>query len=183
MTRVATSDTQDSLLNIAKYGTASHIENTVRKWKKVLKQYDPNHDEEAIKARSLKFFYDDADMLGLRAKFPTEQGVFIKKGIIEISRIEHEKRLSDRKVSAETALNADENFLKLSEAKKKATLEAVHSEIFHKLVDEFSSEQRYADALTIAIENYFATVKNGNYIKTIAGHENAKSFSMLILIP
>ena len=79
MTRVATVDNEDYLLQIARCGTASHVERLVRNYRKVKRTEALQRDNERHVLRQLDWFSDDDGSWVLKGRFTPEQGVVIKK--------------------------------------------------------------------------------------------------------
>ena len=59
MTRVATAANEDILLNVAEYGTASHVERLVRKYTRVEQLQEVQRSKDAHRRRSLLYWTDD----------------------------------------------------------------------------------------------------------------------------
>lgn len=79
MTRVATVANEDYLLQIARHGTAAHVERLVRNYRKVKRIEALERDNERHVMRQLDWFYDDDDCFVLKGRFTPEQGAVIKK--------------------------------------------------------------------------------------------------------
>lgn len=88
MTRVATDDNEDFLLNIAHYSTASQVEILVRKYQKVEKnQNQPlERQEQCYQSRSFKSYQDIDGMWVIHAKLPQVEGGLVVKAIEEMVR-------------------------------------------------------------------------------------------------
>lgn len=86
MTRSATPQNEAQLLNIARHGTAQHMENLVRKYQRaerlVQGQAGGSRDDAAaaqFAGRELRWYYDEDGMLVIRGRLTPEDGaVFIK---------------------------------------------------------------------------------------------------------
>jgi hypothetical protein len=81
MTRVATRDNEDFLLNIAHHCTAHHMENLVSKYRRARRLHDRNIADEQYRDRSLKYHYDDDGSFVIKGRFPAEQGALILKAL------------------------------------------------------------------------------------------------------
>lgn len=66
MTRVATPENEDALLMIARHGTAMHVEQTVRAYRRVQRIEETEKANGAHQARRLDWYYDDGMLLFLR---------------------------------------------------------------------------------------------------------------------
>ncbi|GJM08441.1 MAG: HNH endonuclease [Lysobacteraceae bacterium] len=77
MTRVATLENEEFLLTIARHGTARHVEQLVRHYRKVTRTEALQRDNEVHKRRSLSVQVDDDGMVILKGRFTPEQGASI----------------------------------------------------------------------------------------------------------
>jgi len=81
LTRVATPATEQTLLMVALHGTASHVEELVRKYRRVQQVGQLSREERQQANRSLRYSYDDDGSLILRARLPAETGVQVLKAL------------------------------------------------------------------------------------------------------
>ncbi len=81
MTRVATPENEDTLLMIARHGTAMHVEQTVRAYRQVQRIEETEKANGAHRARSLDWYYDDDGMLVIQARLPAETGAMLLKAL------------------------------------------------------------------------------------------------------
>ena len=104
MSRVATPDNEDFLLTIARYGTASHVEDQVRLYRKT-KRIEALQQENLRHAhRSLSWYVDDDDSWIFKGRFTAEQGVLIKKALeAATDQLFEEQQNVPGEVSAETS--------------------------------------------------------------------------------
>jgi hypothetical protein len=79
MTRVATELNEGYLLQIARHGTASHVERLVRQYRKVKRIEALELENERHAIRQLDWYFDDDDSLVLKGRFTAEQGLLVKK--------------------------------------------------------------------------------------------------------
>jgi hypothetical protein len=81
LTRVATRENEDYLLYIAEMGTVSHVEKTVRLYRKSERAAEL-HDANARRAeRSLSYYFDDDGLLVINARLDPEQGALVIKAL------------------------------------------------------------------------------------------------------
>jgi hypothetical protein len=92
MTRVATPDNEDFLLTIARYGTASHVEQVVNKYRGVQRSRDDSEAEEQEQARKLVYYQDDNGMWVIHARLPAEAGAIVVKAIEAVAKPVQEAR-------------------------------------------------------------------------------------------
>ncbi|MDP2128505.1 MAG: DUF222 domain-containing protein [Pseudohongiella sp.] len=79
MTRSSTPENEQMLLQVALHGTAQHVEQLVRKYRRAESLTDNLRDQSRYDARELTCFFDDDGMLVLRGRMTPEDGaVFMK---------------------------------------------------------------------------------------------------------
>ena len=81
MTRVATAENEDMLLNIARYGTAYHVERFVSQYRRIEKLREPGFAQELHEQREVTYHYDSDGCLVIKARIPAEQGEVIVKAL------------------------------------------------------------------------------------------------------
>ncbi len=89
LTRVATNDNEDYFLIISQYGTASHMEQLVRKYQQVERNQQPKQQNDEYQQRKLTYYQDDDGMWIINAKLPQEEGGLIVKAIEEVMRLQN----------------------------------------------------------------------------------------------
>ena len=118
MTRTATPENEDALLMIARHGTAQHVENLVRKYRRAQRLSAPDQDKVQYAARAFTSYYDDDGMLVFQGKLAPEDGaVFLKCleawfDLVNREEREAEQEIDDTRqedVSAETFLSPPED--------------------------------------------------------------------------
>ena len=103
ITRVATLDNEDYLLQIARHGTAAHVERLVRNYRKVKRIEALERDNQRHAMRQLDWYFDDDGSFVLKGRFTPEQGVMIKKVLESIMDKDFREQTD---VSAETPVDA-----------------------------------------------------------------------------
>ncbi len=82
VTRVATPATEKFWLDIALHGTASHVEELVRKYRRVQEVEALSREERQQVRRSVSYYFDDEDgSLVLKARLPAEAGMLLLKAL------------------------------------------------------------------------------------------------------
>ncbi|MDJ0910575.1 MAG: DUF222 domain-containing protein, partial [Woeseiaceae bacterium] len=108
MTRIANADNEDYLLNIARHGTAHHVEELVRKYRRVVRLQDAEQAESAYRARCLDYYHDADGCLVINARLPAEQGALIVKALEHaMASADAEAECDDAGDIAQTVADAD----------------------------------------------------------------------------
>ena len=82
LTRVATPATEQYLLMIGLHGTASHVEQLVRQYRRVQEAEALSREERQQSRRSVSYYFDDEDgSLVLKARLPAEAGMVLLKAL------------------------------------------------------------------------------------------------------
>jgi hypothetical protein len=162
MTRVATPENEDFLLMIARYGTASHVEKVVAKYKSVQTANDDAKEREQENERKLVYFQDQNDMWVIHAKLPPEVGALVVKAIEAVAtpaQVEKQQQLQEpqKSVSAET----------FSEA-----VDAVEGEEPTRFQDLLQHTR--ADALVAIAEHFLATARQNPRLQGLKGSERCQ---------
>lgn len=81
ITRVATPETEQRLLDVALAGTASHVERIVRAWRRVDRVIAAQQADARHLSRHLTTWIDDDGMLVLRGRLPPEIGAVVIRAL------------------------------------------------------------------------------------------------------
>ena len=81
MTRSATPENEQMLLQVALHGTAQHVEQLVRKYRRAESLTDDRCAESQYEARELTCYFDDDGMLVLRGRMTPEDGAVFMKAL------------------------------------------------------------------------------------------------------
>lgn len=97
LTRVATPATEETLLMIARHGTAAHVERVVRGFRRAQHAAELAREARQFETRSVSWYHDDDGSLVLKARLPAEGGAVLIRALESAC-------LADRpgRVSAET---------------------------------------------------------------------------------
>ena len=79
VTRVATAETEQALLDVALCGTAAHVEQIVRGWRRVDRIAEQAGDRRRHDARSLRTWVDDDGMVVVRGRLTPEVGAVLRR--------------------------------------------------------------------------------------------------------
>ena len=77
LTRIATSENEDDLLNIGLHGTAQHVEKFVRLHRRAKRAEETEQADAQHENRGLTFWHDDDGTVVLHGRFPPEMGARI----------------------------------------------------------------------------------------------------------
>jgi hypothetical protein len=81
ITRVASAETEDSLLMIAEHGTAAHVEKLVRAYRRCQDAEELSREARQQESRCVNFRYDDDGSLILNCRLPAEVGALVMKAL------------------------------------------------------------------------------------------------------
>lgn len=105
ITRVARPETEEVLLSIALHGTAHHVENTVRWFRRAQQAEELSREARQQAARRVSFSYDADGSLIVKASLPAEAGALLLKALD--AAVDEMEGPAD--VSAETSNEHDAN--------------------------------------------------------------------------
>jgi hypothetical protein len=107
MTRVATAENEGYLLQIARHGTASHVERLVSNYRRVQRSAERQRANGLHNARSVTFHHDQDGALVLEARLPPEMGEIVLEGLAAAAEAMYRRRQNISKDdSAESSVNA-----------------------------------------------------------------------------
>jgi len=81
MTRVATPNNEEYLMNIARYGTAVHVERVVRGYRSVKRTEALAQENSRHAQRELHWYIDDEGYWVIQGRLPAEQGALLQKAL------------------------------------------------------------------------------------------------------
>jgi hypothetical protein len=81
LTRVATPETEERLLAVARAGTAAHVERIVRGWRRVDRQAEADQSARRHASRALHVFQDDDGMVTVRGRLASEVGAVLLQAL------------------------------------------------------------------------------------------------------
>ena len=188
MTRIATVENEDYLLNIAEYGTAQHMEVLVKAFRTVSRIADKPADFNAAEideckksvlgetqhelrqqnfeqeARSVSCYQDDDGMWIIKAKLPAEEGALVAKALQELG-----DSIADSKKREVDIENAENNEKDVSAETEMETFS------LNTKVEKLTYPQRRADALVAIAEHYLASGSGGSQgLSSLKGAERCQ---------
>ena len=81
VTRVATPENEQTLLDVALAGTAEHVERIVRGWRRVDRAAEEAEEEQRDASRSLRTWVDDDGMVVVRGRLTPEVGAVLRRAL------------------------------------------------------------------------------------------------------
>ncbi len=81
VTRVATPETEQALLDVAQYGTAAHVEQIVRGWRRVDRNAEQTEEKRRQDRRSLRTWVDDDGMVVVQGRLTPEVGAALRRAL------------------------------------------------------------------------------------------------------
>ena len=81
VTRVATPETEQALLDVALAGTAAHVERVVRAWRRTDRAAEQEEDRERQAERTLRTWVDDDGMVVVRGRLTPEAGSAFRRAL------------------------------------------------------------------------------------------------------
>ncbi len=81
VTRVATPATEQALLDVALAGTAAHVEQMVRTWRRVDRAAEQAEDRRRHESRALHTWVDDDGMIVVRGRLTPEVGAVLRRAL------------------------------------------------------------------------------------------------------
>ena len=106
VTRVATAETEDSLLNIALHGTAAHVERTVKGFRRVLRVLERDEAEAIHERRYLDCRRDADGSVRIEARLAPEAGELLLKAL-DVAQAELDERAGEAETAGAVAADVD----------------------------------------------------------------------------
>ena len=106
VTRVATAETEDSLLNIALHGTAAHVERTVKGFRRVLRVLERDEAEAIHERRYLDCRRDADGSVRIEARLAPDVGELLLKAL-DVAQTELDERAGEAETAGAVAAESD----------------------------------------------------------------------------
>ena len=81
LTRVATPQTEERLLTVARNGTATHVEKVTRAWRRVDRNAENREAHQQHRSRTLSVYQDEDGMFVIRGRLSPEVGAVVRQAI------------------------------------------------------------------------------------------------------
>ena len=180
MTRAATPENEDYLLMIARYGTASHVEKVVGKYRKVTCAEDDRPEIDQALARKLVYYQEEDGSWIIHAKLPAEVGSLVVKAIealatpvqqeLQKENMEKQERRHTKKPEAEAEENVSAETLYGIEP----DMQEQKLRVDDPDAEQNSYSQSRADALVTMTEHFLATSDQNAQFKGLKGSERCQ---------
>ena len=141
VTRVATPETEQALLDVALCGTATHVEQVVRGWRRVDRAAEQAEDRVRHAARSLSTWVDDDGMVVVRGRLTPEVGAVLRRAL---------EAACDQAQQADAGRHAAREVADVATVTATDTAEAAMEQASEGLKPTFA--QRQADAIGVLAE-------------------------------
>ena len=102
LTRVATPETEERLLAVGKAGTACHVEQIVRGWRRVDQLAEAGETTQRHKTRALHVYTDDDGMVVVRGRLTPEAGAVFMQALAAARETLYQRARATEDVPAET---------------------------------------------------------------------------------
>ena len=100
ITRVATRETEERLLDFARCATAAHVERLVRAWRRVDRIAEAEDDRRRHAGRHLETWVDEDGMLVVRGRLTPEVGAIVQRALDAATDRLYQQSEDERRVSA-----------------------------------------------------------------------------------
>jgi hypothetical protein len=94
LTRIATADNEGQLLDLARIGTAAHVEQIVQGWRRVDRQAEADQAARRHRSRALTVSHDDDGMVVIRGRLTPEAGAVLLRALEAARQAEDQKARS-----------------------------------------------------------------------------------------
>jgi hypothetical protein len=153
-TRVATPDNEERLLDLARHGTASHMEKVVRAWRRVDRLAEQAEERERHRSRVLTLYADDDGMYVVRGRLDPEVGAVLERALASaVEALYGRSGAADgRAERADVAHARREAEARAGHARVASTGETVRDVEAAAGIEPATAEQRRSDALGLIAE-------------------------------
>jgi len=158
MSRAATPENEDFLLNIAHYGTASHVEKVVRHFRRHKRFEKLAEDNVRFAQRKLNLYEDDDDTWVIRGRLTPEQGALLKKALdLGVEQLFQEQQDVPEEVEEQEEVShpLDQTFSASFEARRADALERMASTF----LANTNSQANSGDAYLVNVHTDVDTLK------------------------
>jgi hypothetical protein len=166
MSRVATPENEDYLLTIAQFGTASHVEKVVGKYKNTTCADEDQPENDQQEARKLVYYQDEDGSWIIHAKLPAEAGSLVVKAIEAVAAPIQQKQ---QDLLIEQRKQQEESARKNVSAETSSTLGLEDPDGLQN-----SYIQTRADALISVAEHFLATSDQSMEFQGLKGSERCQ---------
>ncbi len=167
VTRVATPETEQALLDVALAGTAAHVEQIVRTWRRVDRAAEAAEDAQRHASRSLATWVDEDGMVVVRGRLTPEVGAAVRRALD--AALDAERREAGSDGAAGDAANDVADGMAPTPAQRRAdALGAVAECALAGGLDKGTAGDRYQVVVHVDADT-LATSLNASASDTVAG--------------
>ncbi|MHC5052531.1 MAG: DUF222 domain-containing protein, partial [Planctomycetota bacterium] len=95
LTRVATPDNEDVLLELARAGSAANLERVVRGWKRLGRKSEVNAEQLRYRSRKFNAFVDEDGMVVVKGRLDPEAGAMLMRAVEAASDVLYRREVRD----------------------------------------------------------------------------------------
>mgnify|MGYP000191588971 CR=1 FL=1 len=171
ITRAATPANESILLNVARHGTAYHVETVVRQYCGICRIMEKDTEATQQESRYLRWSRDDDGMWVFKARLPPEAGAIVANALsalaqpaLEARQIEQEEQRHAEKLKADSIDTKNvpaETFASAVEAETRQP-------------GEGNIVQIQADSLVVIAEHFLATMKENPEMESLIGADRCQ---------
>jgi hypothetical protein len=103
ITRVATPENESDLLEVARSGTAAHVERIVRTWRRLDTLEEQHAERDRHESRHLSLYIDDDGMYVVRGRLDPEAGALLEKALEAANESLFERRRAEARNGTEAS--------------------------------------------------------------------------------
>jgi len=164
ITRAATAENENALMNLGRHGTAAHVEKVVSSYRRAKRLQDLDTANEQHRDRSLDYYYDADGSLVIKGRFPAEKGALIVKAL----EMAMDQQFADGDVSAETSDrqgNQDDSYQREPvDARRADALAEVAQTYLNNNESSGSTADRYQVVVHVSAETSDAHIEDGPHV-------------------
>ncbi len=170
MTRIATPENEDALLNVAVHGTASHVDRLVGKYRSVERREEAARAHSQHRLRSVHYRWDEDGSMTITARMPAEVGEIIRRALDAAVEV-----IDSAEADEDAAAKADRSVHNTSASGTNVSAEACRPQRDPETDGPCPITARRADALRLLAERFL-------HQRTAAGGSVVDRFQVVVHI-
>lgn len=157
ITRAATAENENALMNLGRHGTAAHVEKVVSSYHRAKRLQDLETANEQHRDRSLDYYYDADGSLVIKGRFPAEKGALIVKAL---------------EMAMDQQFDSDQRVL--VDARRADALAEVAETYLNNNESSGSTADRYQVVVHVSAETSDAHIEDGPHVSAETSQGSAK---------